>query len=123
MKIAKNSKLINLDSLTVNKYDKSQVYVLEVDYVIDNKLSKIPVFGKVARYFISPIGTSTPLPVSLPPYETKIIFPLIIKPGEIPALKLETSSIFGNAEFSISSIRYKKKKKNVDAYKAAILDQ
>lgn len=123
MKIAKNSKLINLDSLTVNKYDKSQVYVLEVDYVIDNKLSKIPVFGKVARYFISPIGTSTPLPVSLPPYETKIIFPLIIKPGEIPALKLETSSIFGNAEFSISSIRYRKITKNVDAYKAAILDQ
>lgn len=118
----KGTHSIVLKPLMVNQLDQEKVYVLEVTYTIENRLAKVPVFGKVARYFISPVGTATPLPVSLPPYENKVIFPLVILPGKIPTLQFETMSLFGQAGFTVESIKYRKIVKNADAYKEAILD-
>lgn len=117
----KDSNVVNLKPLAVNQFDQDQVYVLEVTYSIENRLAKVPVFGKVARYFINPIGTATPLPVSLPPYENKVIFPLVVSSGKTPKLQFETMSLFGQAGFSVKSIKYRKIVKNADAYKEVIL--
>lgn len=105
-----------------NRLDLDQVYVLEVAYSIENHLAKVPVFGKVARFFISPIGTATPLPVSLPTYENKVIFPLVVSPGKTPSLQFKTISLFGQASLTVESVKYRKVVKNADSYKAAILD-
>lgn len=106
-----------------NQSALDQVFVLEVAYSIENKLEKVPVFGKVARFFIKPIGTETPLPISLPPYENKVIFPLVVLPGKTPSLQFETISLFGQAGFIVESIKYRKIVTNVDAYKDVILDR
>ncbi|MFK3644191.1 hypothetical protein [Pseudomonas protegens] len=119
---AEGSQSIILRPLVVNQFDQEQVYVLEVTYSIENRLAKVPVFGKVARFFISPVNTTTPLPVSLPPYENKVIFPIVVSPGKTPKLQFETISLLGQAGFTVESIKYRKILKNVDAYKAAILD-
>ena len=118
----KGSYSIVLEPLMVKQFDQDQVYVLEVTYAIENHLAKVPIIGKVARFFISPIGTATPLPISLPPYENKVIFPLVVSPGKPPILRFETVSLFGQAGFTVQSVKYRKIIKNADAYKAAILD-
>lgn len=121
--VAPQSRSIELPELAVALSGQQQVYVLEVTYAISNRIQSIPVFGKVARYFIRPIETMTPLPVSLPPYETKVTFPIIVSPGQKPLLKLETVSLFGQSDFIVSSIKYRKVAQDIDAYKKAILDQ
>lgn len=119
---AVGSTSMDLKELAVNKYGQDQVFVIEATYKIENHLEKLPVFGKVARYFINPIGTATPLPISLPPYENKVVFPIVVSPGKIPTLQFETMSIFGQAGFSVVGIKYRKVVKNADSYKAALLD-
>ncbi|MCQ4280805.1 hypothetical protein NA643_17060, partial [Pseudomonas stutzeri] len=120
--LVKDSHSMDLEPLAVNQFDQDQVYVVEVTYSIENRLAKVPMFGKVARYFIKPIGTNTPMPVSLPPYENKVVFPLVVSPGKTPTLQFETISLFGQAGFSVKSIKYRKIVKNGEAYKEVILD-
>ncbi len=123
LSVAPQARSIELPELAVESSGQQQVYVLELTYSISNRIQSIPVFGKVARYFIRPVETMTPLPVSLPPYETRVTFPIIVSPGQKPLLKLETVSLFGQSDFTVSSIKYRKVKENIEGYKKAILDQ
>lgn len=123
LSVAPQARSIELPELAVDPSGQQQVYVLEVTYAISNRIQSIPVFGKVARYFIRPVETLTPLPVSLPPYETTVTFPLVVSPGQKPLLKLETVSLFGQSDFIVSSIKYRKVAQDIDGYKKAILDQ
>ena len=106
---AKSSPKIIMPKIKVSKsYDSFPVKIASVktngnecklilnevflNYDVENKFSKIPIFGKTPRLLIHIKDSHSSLPVSLPNYSNEFRFPVVYYEGQTPLLEFEVVS-------------------------------
>lgn len=102
-------KSISLRQL-IPKHDENtpqKFYEIDVSYKAFNKFEKFPMVGKSARFFLKPVGSNTALPISLPPYENHIVFPLEASNSGDLRLDIETISLLGGVHLEVNSVKYR----------------
>lgn len=73
---------------------KRAVVLVKLQYQLTNSAAAVPLFGKTARFFVEPHNLFSRTPVSLPPYKSEIVFPVIVSElNEKPSLSLNTYSL------------------------------
>jgi hypothetical protein len=95
-----------LDKLPADLSDQSVVTV-EVKYRATNKLGFVPLFGKMARYFVGAYDSANTIPASLPPYRSTWQFPVVTAAGKTPRLHFYTGEPIPGAHLEIESVRYR----------------
>jgi hypothetical protein len=78
---------------------------VEVDYVITNHLSSIPIVGKSPRYLVGITGALSHFPVSLDPFVSTARFPLVLRAGQQPTLYFRTASLLPGASLTPKALR------------------
>lgn len=81
-----------------------RVGIVTLRYIIHNPWHRFPLLGMTPRYLLTPEGTPRHIPVSLPPYETVLRFPVEIPAGKSIRLGLETKTLLPGADFEVSSV-------------------
>lgn len=101
-------------TLTVGQpYKDKDLLEVEVSYKIDNPWKRLPVLGLTPKFILNIENADfntvsvLNLPISLAPYETKKIFPIVLASGVDPKLSLETISDLPGVGFSLTGIRYR----------------
>jgi hypothetical protein len=86
----------------------TRLLVVRLKYRIENPWRQLPVIGSLPRYLVEPENAAKTLPISLPPYADEIRFPLILRPGTAPGLRLQTHSLISGANFIVTSVAFRK---------------
>lgn len=80
---------------------------IKVAYSCENSLAKIPLLGKLPRFFIDPSKTLEVLPVSLPPYKQEFVFPMSPASDSDIELRYHVESLINGASLTVHSIQYR----------------
>ena len=83
------------------------LYVVEVEYSVQNKYARVPVVGGLARHLIFPSGAVSELPVSLPPYRNRLSFAFRPMPDTLPEFWAGTASIVGGGKVIIHRVHFR----------------
>lgn len=87
------------------KLPRSRFVVLEARYSLANPWLKLPVFGKLPRYFIETQGAQSAQPVSLPPYGKAWSFPLVRREdGGALAMSIAARGLLPGAELMLEGL-------------------
>jgi hypothetical protein len=85
------------------KYPAIEVHV---KYELHNSWKKIPFVGKLPRFILFPVNAVSTEGIVLPPYQNEWTFPIFLKNGEDPSLKLEVLPRFPGTQLEIKKIEY-----------------
>lgn len=84
----------------------NQLAVINVKYNINNPWRYIPLIGKLPRFLI--LTEQNSIPISLPPYEKELSFPVYLKGGDDKIiLSSAISPRFSGVDFQIIEVKYK----------------
>jgi hypothetical protein len=78
---------------------------VDVDYSVHNPLGRLPIIGGSPRYLVAIDSAVTHTPVSLDPYVTTARFPVLIRRGQTPILRLGTFSLLPGAGLTVHTLR------------------
>lgn len=81
--------------------------VVKVKYQISNPWKRIPFLGGLPRYLVKLENVANDLPISLPPYEEEVRFPLMLSSNCNPKLLFKTQSLVPGAKFVVTEVSYK----------------
>ena len=93
MQVPANLTTVALPPLPLADSGGPRVLELEVEYDVHNPLAWLPVVGSSPRYLVGIAGATSRLSVSLDPFVHQMRFPLIVTPGQHPALHFQTASL------------------------------
>ncbi|MDM4762962.1 hypothetical protein QT381_08075 [Galbitalea sp. SE-J8] len=92
-------------ALPPNDTDQVKVYFLTVDYTAS---TPVPALARVPRYTIAFTGTGLTYPVSLPNYEKRASFPVVLMPHQTaPVGVAGASGVIPGARLSIADASYR----------------
>lgn len=98
------ARTLQLPAMPAGPYPVSLVEV-ELQYKVHNPLQALPIIGPTPRYLVEITGALSKLPVTLDPYTESMRFPLLVRPGDRPELRLAVSSLFSPASIELTGAR------------------
>ncbi len=95
-----------LNQLPADLPDGSVVTV-EIDYDAHSVLGPLPLVGKLPRYLVRSDNSLSTIPASLPTYQQRWQFPVVVKAGQTPVLETYIRSLVPGGRFKVTGVRYR----------------
>ena len=87
---------------------KSELIEVTVTYTTDSQWSKVPFVKKLPRYMVRPHNTLSTIGISLPPYETKWVFPIVLDKNKVDAeLVFSADGLLPGTKLNITNAQYR----------------
>jgi hypothetical protein len=83
------------------------VVTVEIDYDAHSVLGPLPLVGKLPRYLVRSDNSLSTIPASLPTYQQRWQFPVVVKAGQTPVLETYIRSLVPGGRFKVTGVRYR----------------